>query len=146
MTKYEVRPLERDDVRAILSDTPEANLWGMMGQERIDALLKTEAWTGLADGQIVACGGIISIWPGLAEAWIAVTPIARQHTHFLYRHVLAFLALVTDEYSLRRIEAHVNADFSRAVVFAERLGFKIDAPLLKYGPNGETFYLMSRVN
>jgi len=142
---YEVRRLRQDDLALLVKDTPESALWTFMDETRIASLLNAESWVGLVDGQIVACGGIIPIWPGLAEAWIAVTPLARQHTHFLYRHVLAFLEVVTTTYSLRRIEAHVNAGFHRAVVFAKRLGFRIDAPLLKYGPNGETFYLMSRV-
>jgi len=145
VTNYEIRPLGRADITTLLESTPEANLWGYMDETKIETLLMADSWTGLANGQIVACGGIVRIWPGLAEAWIAVTPLVRQYPVFVVRAVKEFLTVVTGAYGLRRIEAHVNAGFYQAVVFAERLGFKIDARLLKYGPNGETFYLMSLV-
>ncbi len=145
MTKYEVRPATHEDIVAVISCTPEANLWGYMDETRIALLLQQETWTGLVDGEIVACGGLVQCWPGMAEAWIAITPLAKQHVSFLYRHVLAFLRVAADTYKLRRIQAVVHEDFEAARRFACKLGFKVDAFLEKYGPNGEMFVLVSQV-
>ncbi len=128
-----------------LAQSPESPLWALLDEAQRRFLLTTDAWTGLYEGKVVACGGIIRMWPGLAEAWIAVTPLARQHTVFLYRHVLAFLDLVTETYKLRRIEAKLCASFILARKFAHRLGFTHDALLKRYGPNGEDYMLVSKV-
>jgi RimJ/RimL family protein N-acetyltransferase len=145
VSKYETRRTTLDDLRVLVTNTPEANLWGYMQEQHVSYLLNQDSWSGFVDGGFVACGGLVNIWPGLAEAWIAVTPQAHQHTAFILRTAKLYLDDRITRYGLRRIEAHIRADFHIAERFCYWLGFKFDAFLPKYGPNGEPFLLMSRV-
>ena len=145
MTKFEVRRLEVDDLATLQMLTPEAQVWGAVTRDKFAALQAHPSFTGLVDGQIVACGGIINIWTGLAEAWLALTPYAKLHVPFVYRHVHAFLDTAISTYNLRRIQTTVLADWAEANKFIERLGFIAVAPLEKYGMNGETHILYEMV-
>jgi hypothetical protein len=128
-----------------VTDTPEANLWGFMHEQHVSYLLNQDSYSAFVDEQLVACGGVVNIWPGLAEAWIAVTPLAHTHTTFLLRTAKRYLDDRIQRHKLNRLEAHIREDFILARRFCYWLGFQFNTPLPKYGPNGETFLLMSRV-
>ena len=145
VSNYETRRTTLDDLYLLVTNTPESNLWGYMQEQHVSYLLKQDSWSGFVDGQLVACGGLVSIWPGLAEAWIAVTPYAYRHSTFILRTARLYLDDRIVRFRLRRIEARVRADFFLARRFSKWLGFRFDASLHKYGPEGETFALLSRV-
>jgi RimJ/RimL family protein N-acetyltransferase len=145
VSKYETRRTTLDDLHLLFTDTPEANLWGFIQKQQISYLLKQDSYSAFVDGQLVACGGLVKMWPGLAEAWIAVTPYAQQHTTFILRTTKLYLDDRMKRHALNRLEAHIREDFILARRFCSWLGFQFNATLPKYGPNGETFLLMSRV-
>lgn len=145
MTKYAIRAMTAQDILTVRGISLEAPLWEHAHDLHLQILLTGEAWTGTADGEIIACGGVIPVWPGLAEVWIAVSPLAKEHVSFLFRQSKRFLDLITDHYSLRRLQTNVQADLPEAVRFVEHLGFVREATLSDYGPNGETFYSYKRV-
>lgn len=145
MSRFETRHTTLDDLYYLVKDTPEANLWGYMQGQHVSYLLEQDSYSGFVDGKLIMCGGLVNIWPGLAEAWIALTPLAANHTTFVLRTARLYLNDRAERYQLNRIEAHVRSDFHIARRFCYWLGFQFNATLPKYGPNGETFLLMSRV-
>lgn len=145
MAKYEITSLDRAVLARLTDTTPESSLWSYLTPTQLDEVVKHPAWVGFVDGELVGAGGVIRLWPGLAEAWIAVTPLAVRHPVFVVRQAQAFLTHVVDTYALHRIEAKIRADWSVARAFARALGFVYDATLTKYGPHGESFVLYSKV-
>ncbi len=137
--------MEVDDLYTLQSVSPEAQMWSVLTPDKFQALQAHPTFTGLVDDKIVACGGIINIWTGLAEAWLALTPLSKFHVSFVYRHVHGFLDGLIRTYSLRRIQTTVQADWLEANRFAQRLGFIQAALLEKYGINGESHYLYEMV-
>lgn len=145
MSKYETRRTTLADLQLLVTNTPESNLWGYMQEQHVSYLLAQDSYSGFVDGQLVACGGLVSIWPGLAEAWIAVTPLAQHYPTFILRTSKLYLEDRIKRQGLRRIEARVREGFITAERFTYWSGFQFNTYLPKYGPNGETFMLMSRV-
>ncbi len=145
MSKYEIRSLAAADLHALQTFTPEAWIWRTVTPEKFALIAEQPAFSGLVDGKLIGCGGIINIWPGLAEAWLALTPFAKAHVSFLYRQSLRFLPWARSTYTLRRIQTTVQADWVEALRFIERLGFVRVALLEQYGPNGEAHFLYEMV-
>lgn len=144
MTTY-IRELERADLDMLIQDTPETSYWRLLSSEQFDEVVKHPAWVGFVDNQLVGAGGLVRLWPGLAEAWIAVTSLASRYPRFVLRTAYDFLDINISYYNLRRVEANIREDFTKAIKFATRLGFEYNCPRFKYGPNGETFYLFAKV-
>jgi len=146
VAEFSIRRMCADDLKAILHETPEAALWQHIPAESFELLAKGDSVTGLYGTRIVGCGGIVLQWPGLAEAWLAITPLARLYPIHTFRWTKRFVEHYTRYRQLRRLQIHVNAEYPLALKFATTLGFHYEASLKNYGPNGETFYLMARVN
>lgn len=145
MSRYRVSTPTRCDYKALALNTPEARLWSLLTPENYEQLFMQPAWAGYVENTVVAIGGVVKLWPGLAEAWIAVTPLALQHRLFILRQTRTYLDRLIRDHSLRRVEAKVREDFTAARRFAEWCGFTALAPLQAYGPDGETFILYEKV-
>lgn len=91
------------------------------------------AYTLIDDGKILACGGISLIWEGRGLMWSLISDSLRGPQFIrMHRIVLRFLEM----HELRRIEITVDHHWPRAHRWAKLLGFKHEAYLPKYAPNG----------
>jgi hypothetical protein len=126
--KYTVVPREQWD-RAV-------HLWG-----------KGKAWTLMADGMIVGCGGMMMQDRGKGEAWVIATPLISKYRKSVYKVIRNMLGMMTKEYKLRRVEALCPCGYERGRRLLEHLGFVNETPdgMKQYGPGGETYYLYGRV-
>lgn len=98
------------------------------------------AWTAVSDGQIVACGGLLSQWEGRHVAWLLVgcgCPL---------RPVVKAAKRILASCAARRVEATVSSQFAQARKLVSMLGFEPEGTLRAYGPKGEDFLMFSRVN
>lgn len=102
-----------------------------------------ESYTGMVDGEVVACAGLVRQWPTRHIAWALLNrEKAPAHILWISRAVRAHLAGVKG-----RIEMTVRADFPQGQRWAELLGFKIETPRLeKFGPEGEDHIGYVRIN
>jgi hypothetical protein len=141
---YDVRRLQCDDIEWLRDGSKDAS-WSLLDSDLTEKLLKGVSYVGTKDNRLLVAGGIVRVWPGVGEAWFAVTPEGKKHAAFVYRQALAYLNVAAPHY--RRIQATIAANFPDAVKFVEKLGFTNDTPngLANYGPNGETYYLYSKV-
>lgn len=99
-------------------------------------------WTIVHDGDPIACGGFIQMWPGRHVAWMLLDDRSRRHMGYVTRQALKKLAGIHG-----RIELTVRADFYAGLRWAEMLGFKIEAPLMRrFGPDGADHVGYVRVN
>lgn len=91
-----------------------------------------KSFTALDGDRVLGCAGIVPIWDGRAEAWAILARDLRREFLAIHHATKRFLAVC----GVRRIEAHVDADFGCAKQWIERLGFVNEGPLAKYTPDG----------
>jgi len=99
-------------------------------------------WTVVAEGEPVACGGTLELWPGRHLAWGILGDAAK-------RHVLAVSRVARDVVSRvpGRVECTVRSDFIPGQRWAKLLGFSVETPCLAhFGPLGENHVGFVRVN
>lgn len=90
---------------------------------------------------VIACGGVMTAWPGLGFTWAVISPMARQRPHMLVMHYMVqeYLEDYIVMFNYRRIEANVNANFVIGQKWVQRLGFVKESEMPCFGPNGEDF-------
>jgi len=91
------------------------------------------ALTMIHADKIVACGGIV-ITPDTGILWGYVSDDCKRSFVALDRVVRKLL----ENCKLPRVEATVEPEFINGCRWLSLLGFKLEKPLLHYGPNGET--------
>lgn len=102
--------------------------------------------TLLAGAQVVACGGVVIIWPGVGEAWMRTSPLIERHPLAVLRLTKQFLASAVAGLKLRRLQCTVRKGYEPAIKWAERLGFSSEGVLRGFGPDGEDYIMFSRGN
>lgn len=103
------------------------------------------SWSGIHNGHLVGCGGIIPIWDGVAECWLVGGWRLGTHKLSAVRALTATLARQVKEQQLRRLQAVVRADWDEAVRFVEFLRFEREGLLRGYGPDGSDHYVYARI-
>lgn len=143
----DIVPFTLDHLFMIMEQSLERELWRSLSREDWiedwSLFTKGPAITGLIDGTPIGCGGVIPVWPGLAEGWVAFNHSAcRQHTLSVLRAVARFLKEVGAARNLRRIQAHVDATLPpTSLRWLDILGFQYEHSLPLYGPKGQTYHL-----
>ena len=103
------------------------------------------SWSGIHNGHLVGCGGIIPLWDGVAECWLVGGWRLGSHKISAVRALTATLAHQVKKQQLRRLQAVVQADWDEAVRFVEFLRFKREGLLRGYGPDGSDHYVYARI-
>jgi len=100
------------------------------------------AWTAFADGEPLACAGLVEVWEGRAYAWAILSVDAGRYMLALTRGIRSRLAAAP----FRRIEMAVDAGFAAGARWAQLLGFRCETPepMTAYLPNGRAAYLYAR--
>ncbi len=93
-------------------------------------------------GEVLLCAGVVPQWRGLGYAWIVATPMAFVHIKSVLPLIKRMLKMVMAQ-GFNRLQIYVDASWPAARRFAEHLGFGYDTTFSNYGPNGETYIVMS---
>lgn len=114
-----------------------------MSNATLATLEAQDSYTGMVDGDVVFCAGLVRQWPTRHTTWALLNrEKAPEHILWITREVRAGLAGVKG-----RIELTVRADFPQGQRWAELLGFRIETPRLEmFGPEGEDHIGFVRVN
>lgn len=105
-------------------------------------LERHNTWSCLIDGEPVAVGGTIELWPGRHQAWALFVPDAGR-----YMVLITGAAARTLEKVKGRIEMTVRQDYEKGHRWARMLRFEVETPELKaYGPEGESHVGYVRFN
>lgn len=90
--------------------------------------------------------GVFILWPGVGEAWSAVSDLVERYPLFYTKTVRTYLDQIIQDYRLHRLQAQVVAYHTRSLLWVKLLGFKLEAVLKQYGPNREDHYLFARLS
>lgn len=96
----------------------------------------SQSWVGWQGDQVIAVGGVATVYAGVGEAWTYLCPTIDQHGMFLHRAVKSRLDLIKGQF--RRVQSFAREDHAAACRWLERLGFHLESRMPLSGPNGET--------
>jgi hypothetical protein len=137
---YEIVPLNSDHLDALL-----AEVTGLRNAELARAYFSpgSAALCLLADGKPVFAGGVVNLMWHRGEAWILPTPFFREHVRVCMKALRATLPDIARKCGFERIQATCVQGVSSKLFL--HLGFAYEGTLRKFGPNGETCTMYSRI-
>jgi hypothetical protein len=119
-------------------------------QEYLDNLAGCSvAISAFKDEVFLGCAGIGLLWPGVAEAWMLLTPeIDGLTTHergIVGLRIARGIRRTVKEYRLHRLQTAVLRGDDRARGFIKWLGFEYEGDMVCYGPDGSTYMRYSKL-
>lgn len=103
------------------------------------------AFTGLVGGYCIGMGGVFPLWPGTAECWLFSSDHFDKYPKFVFKMARQVLDLADNHFEIHRLQASVRADADVNRRFIERLGFKNEGIMEKYGIHGEDYIRYARI-
>lgn len=109
-------------------------------------------WTAIADcGQgnpdsefripmILGMGGVISVWKGVAIAWLLTACEIERYKLFFHKTIVRMLDSAIRELSLHRIDVTVLAEHKTSINWLERLGFQNEGIMRKFDSGKNDYY------
>ena len=95
-------------------------------------LAKGMAFTGVNEGGIIACGGVLPIWKGVGEAWAVTSPLVQKYPLVFAKTMRSKLIEIIIANSFERVQTIVDAEFRVSQRWLERMGFKYEGEMEKY--------------
>lgn len=143
----------RDDTRLVpFAAWHIAELKAALGSSRIAPDLSSDKWRDIEDDsractllyrcQPIACGGLITHWPGRAIGWLIIAPLPRMA---LWGKITRIVRQTLAGAPYHRIEATVRSDFAAGHRWIREFGFEPEGLMRKYGPDKADHWLYARV-
>lgn len=99
-------------------------------------LLRGPAYTIIKNGQVVWCGGLVMLWPGMAEAWGVPSMSLQDCPLGFHRLVVTVLRELIETMKLRRVQCTIASVFGISQRWVQALGFQHEGDMAMYGPDG----------
>jgi hypothetical protein len=103
------------------------------------------SYTLLVDNNIILAGGIIPLWPGVAEGWVMSSKRVFDFKIKAAISVKKRLDSLCENNKIKRLQTSVKEKFLTGVRFAEFLGLKKEGLMLHYGLDGTNYYRMAKI-
>lgn len=135
-------PFRAGHMRAMKVQPSQVEHAKYTGEENFVRLEKTRALTVIDGSEVLACFGMIEVWPGRALLWAFFAQGIGHRMIAVIRRGREFLA----EHAVRRYEMDVRADHDEGHRLAQILGFSVEcarAPM--FYPDGMAATLYSKV-
>lgn len=101
-----------------------------------------EAWTGVVDGKVVGCAGLLPQWEGRMIAWAFFSPeIPRAAWPRIVAKMRAVFAVASG-----RVEAYVVSGHGAGCRLVQLLGFKVEGRMAKFAPDGSDCFMYAKVS
>lgn len=98
-------------------------------------------FTGVHEGAIVGCSGVVKQWDNRAVAWALLSDHSGKHFPRIHKAVKRFL----DTVDFKRVEAFVDYDFDQGHRWIRMLGFKPEGVMRCFTPEGKDAVLYARI-
>lgn len=95
---------------------------------------------------ILAVVGATLHWPGNMEIWSVTTESVYRKPVAYTKAVLMLLDQFKRKYEIKRFHATCLCGYPKLEKWFKTIGFKKESVMEKFGPNGENFYMMTRVS
>jgi RimJ/RimL family protein N-acetyltransferase len=138
----DVVPFETVHLETIMLQPAQQHFFSYFNSEYAEALkLSGPAFTGIHEGCILGCAGLVKQWENRAIAWALLSSDIGNEFVRIHRAVDRFLNLTDFD----RVEAHVDADFEQGHRWIKMLGFKEEGYMKRFNPNGGDAVLYARL-
>jgi len=97
------------------------------------------AYSLVVHNRVIACGGVALTHSRTGEAWVITAPEVDQYPLLFHKTVKRALAIITEEFGLRCVQAHVNREWPEARQWIERLGFSEEGLMAAFGPGSADY-------
>ena len=101
--------------------------------------------TGVVKDEIVGCGGIDIMWPGVGEVWVLLAYDIGIYSMAAYEVIQDGLKKLIEDNNLRRVQAWGRVGFDASHTLFRHLGFVPEGIARKYGYDGEDFILYALI-
>lgn len=137
-----VVPFEPEHLETIMLQPQQEQFYAHVSPEYGQALaISGPAFTGILDGRILGCAGVVKQWENRAIAWALLSGDLGNEFVRIHRAVKRFL----DMTDFHRVEAHVDANFEQGHRWIQMLGFKPEGYMKEFNPNGGDAVLYARL-
>ena len=102
-------------------------------------------FTGMDQKKIYAKFGLWQMWPGVYEAWLIPSADIREKTVRFHRGAKLFFDYAVNKLGIKRLQIMVCTQNVLAVRWAKVCYFKIEGTAKQWGPEGDDYYMMSRI-
>ena len=139
----EIREFRPEDMRELNLQPMQIDSNKLLGDMEYATNLKSggDCYTAIANGHVVACLGLVSVWKYRRYVWAFLADDCGKHMIHLTRAVKLWLKY----HGQGRIETSVDCNFPAAIRWAEMLGFEREGMMRQYSPLGADCYLYARV-
>jgi len=107
--------------------------------------IEGQTFTGVVNGYVVACGGIIPLWPGVGEGWVLASYRIHHNRFSVVRSVCVILDNLMEDHGYWRIQGATLANWKQGIRFANLLGFEKEGVMRRYGPDGSDYIRHAKV-
>jgi len=97
------------------------------------------------DDELLACAGCHILWEGVAEGWIIMAKNGYGSPKTVARYTGKLFETIMNDNDLWRMQASVSVNDTRALRFADWLGFKDEGLMEKFGPDGGDYRRLARL-
>ena len=101
--------------------------------------------TGWVDGEVVGCGGIDLMWPGVGEVWMFLSYETDKYPVKSFRVIKKGIKKLINDNDLWRCQAWCRESFTQGHTLFKHLGFKPEGIAEKYMPDGTDAILYAKV-
>jgi hypothetical protein len=143
-----IRPFVMDDMLRINLREIDARIGTDFDagiKSAVAASERGEAFTVLVDDEILAIGGMMPIFTGVAELWSLTGEAVTIYPLTFHKSILKILDYWQNLYNLHRIQCKVVAGHDTSRKWVTRMGFEEEGLMRKYDAHGRDFYLYARV-
>lgn len=110
--------------------------------EIADHFAECQSFSGLVNGKVVACSGVVPFWGGRGVAWAILDKDCGPHFKAIHQAVYNFL----ETCNYQRVEAYVDLDHPAAHRWMKMLGFEIETAVAhKIMPSGKDGAVYARI-
>ena len=95
-------------------------------------LSKGPAFTGVANGEIIACGGILPLWKGVGEAWVVSSELVSLYPITFAKVIWRKLKSIIEELELERVQTTVDVEHKVSQKWLERMNFENEGLMRKF--------------
>lgn len=95
--------------------------------------------------KFIGAGGAVVPWKGMGDVWMIMGKEPLElHGKALFKYARVCLGILHNHFGVQRAQAAVQVEQEKWIRYAEALRFKVEGLMLKYGPDGKDYLMMSR--
>ena len=132
-----IQPMQVEDKRLFANWSDEE--WDRLGAHTNPGM------TGLRDGRIIFCAGVIPQWEGRAIAWALLGDSVNRYDMVWIHRQCQWILETQVKNGYHRIEAHIHEPFAAAHRWIRMLGFISEGLMRRYDPLGRDMRLYARI-